>query len=142
MTPYELISQFEDDCRADAEVVIERVCRRVLGRVREELDCIVPDDFADAGFNAADYIAYEWGCHGLSLGEIYPGLNNCIYGWIEDEIEAVPGAEGTVLRYSHIGQFNEPDLDAVVDEIRGRLLAMLEERAERGKVCRYWEMNG
>ena len=139
MTPDELISQFQDDCRVDAETVIEGVCRRVLGRIREKLDCIVPADFADAGFNAADYLAYEWGCHGVTLDEVRPGLDDCICGWIEDEVGSVAGAEGTVLRYSQIDQRNEPDLGAVVAEARGRLLAMLEERAERGRVRRHRE---
>lgn len=140
MTPDELISQFQDDCCADA--VIDGVCRRVLRRIRERLDVIVPDDCAEAGFNAADYLAYECGCHGVTLDEVRSGLDDCICGWIEDGVGSVAGAEGTVLRYSQIDQRNEPDFGAVVVEARGRLLAMLEERAECGKVRRYWERNG
>ena len=134
------ILEFEESCHNDAKPIMERICRRVIARIRRNFKDRVPDDYLS--FNALDYIAYEWGCHGLALSEIFPDLKGCIEDCIAEEIGAVHGAERTVLTYSHLNSSYEPDSTAVESEVFDLVMKAIDEHSQRGKVFRHWEKNG
>ena len=107
----------DDYVEVDPEI-IDKVCRKVIKRMKAEIQPEVIGDY-DNKFNSFDALAYGYSCLGESLHELNPRLERYIY----DLIDAC--SEGTPI--------------VNMDEVFERFIEMVDEHAQLKKIQKVWE---
>lgn len=106
----------DDYVEVDPEI-IDKVCRKVIRRMKKEIDADYIGDYSDT-FNSYDALAFGYCCLGESLHDLNPHLERYIYDLIDSCSEGTPIVN--------------------LDEVFNRFMEMVHEHSELKKIQNVW----